>query len=155
MAEQFSAEWARGVIDNGVEKAQNLINDPSQVDDLLQSLQDKMATIPDTLKTAFGNIPVMAAMVKSYVTKEYTDVSPKVVISLISAFIYLVKKNDLIPDNVPVIGMADDIAVAAIVMAINEPELKAFAEWRDKKEMDEIKIPEGVVSEIEVPQINS
>ena len=78
-------------------------------------------------------ILLMADMVKSYVTREYTDVSPKVIISLVGAFVYLVKKNDIIPDNVPVIGFADDLAVATVAMAINEPELTAFAAWKADK----------------------
>ena len=132
MAQQFSAEWARGIIDGGIQKAQGIIDDPSQIDSLLQQLQDKLQTVPGTVANAFGNVPLMAQMVKSYVTREYTEVSPKVVISLVSAFLYLVKKDDLIPDNVPILGMADDVAVAAIAMAINEPELKAFAQWREQ-----------------------
>lgn len=132
MAEQFSAEWARGIIDDGVEKAQSLMNDPEQINGLLQDLQEKLKTIPDTVATAFSNVPLMASMVKSYVTREYTEVSPKVVISLVSTFLYLVAQKDLIPDDTPIIGFADDIAVATIAMAINEPELKAFAEWREQ-----------------------
>ena len=134
MAEQFSAEWARGIIEGGVEKAQSLIIDPDQVNDLLGQLQEKLADVPETVKTAFTNIPLMAQMVKSYVTREYTEVSPKVVISLVSAFLYLVKKDDLISDAIPIIGMADDLAVVAVVMAINEPELTAYAAWREKQE---------------------
>ena len=137
MAEQFSAEWARGIIDDGVEKAQGLMNDPEQLNALLQDLQQKLTGIPDTIATAFGNIPLMASMVKSYVTREYTEVSPKVVISLVSTFLYLVTQKDLIPDNTPVIGYADDIAVATIAMAINEPELKAYAEWREQNGVGE------------------
>ena len=82
MAEQFSAEWARGIIENGVEKAQGLMNDPEQINALLQDLQEKLKTLPDTVTKAFSNVPLMASMVKSYVTREYTEVSPKVVISL-------------------------------------------------------------------------
>ena len=137
MAEQFSAEWARGIIEGGVEKAQSLINDPDQVNDLLGQLQEKLADVPETVKTAFMNIPLMAQMVKSYVTREYTEVSPKVVISLVSAFLYLVKKDDLISDAIPVIGFADDLAVVAVVMAINEPELAAYAAWREQQEADQ------------------
>ena len=130
MAQQFNMEWAKGVLDEGVQKAQGFINDPEQLNDLLGQLQEKLQSLPDTVSTAFSNVPVMAQMVKCYVTREYTDVSPKVVISLISAFIYLVKRNDIISDDIPIIGYADDLAVATIAMAINEPELKAFAEWR-------------------------
>ena len=132
MANQYNMEWARGVVDNGVKKAQGLIDDPDQINGLLQELQEKMKGLPDTVTNAFNNVPLMADMVKSYVTREYTNVSPKVIISLVSAFLYLVKRDDIIPDNVPIVGMADDLAVAAVAMMINEPELKAFAAWREQ-----------------------
>lgn len=130
MAEQFSAEWAKSTIENGVQKAQSFIDDPEQINALLEELQEKLMGLPDTISKAFENVPVMAQMVKSYVTREYTDVSPKVIISLVSAFVYLVKKNDIIPDDVPIVGYADDLAVATVAMAINEPELQAYSEWR-------------------------
>ena len=130
MAEQFSAEWAKGVIDDNVQKAQSFIDDPEQINGLLEELQQKLEGLPDTVSNAFNNVPIMAEMVKSYATREYTDVSPKVILSLVGAFAYLVKKNDIIPDSVPVIGFADDLAVATVAMVINEPELKAFAEWK-------------------------
>ena len=133
MAEQYNEQWAQNVIDSGAETAESVIGDPAQVDDLLGQVQDKLSGLPDTVTTAFKNIPLMANMVKSYVTGEYTVVSPKVVISLVSAFLYLVKKKDIIPDNVPVVGLADDLAIIGVVMAINEPELAAYATWREQQ----------------------
>lgn len=131
MAEQYTEEWARNVIEDGTAQAQNVIGDVDQVDQLLGQVEDKLGGLPDTVTTAFKNIPLMANMVKSYVTGEYTQVSPKVVISLVSAFLYLVKKKDIIPDNVPVLGLADDLAVIGIVMVINEAELAEYATWRE------------------------
>lgn len=137
MAEQFDAEWARSIIEDGVEKAQNLMDNPEQLSGLLDSLQEKLAGLPDSIATALSNVPLMASMVKSYVTREYTEVSPKVIISLISAFVYLVKQKDLIPDDIPIVGFADDVAVATIAMAINESELKAYALWREQNNVSE------------------
>lgn len=133
MAQQFSAEWAKGIIDENVKKAQTFIDDPEQINGLLEQLQEKLAGLPDTVSNAFNNVPVMAEMVKCYVTREYTDVSPKVIVSLVGAFVYLVKQNDIIPDSVPIVGYADDLAVATVAMAINEPELNAFAAWKAEK----------------------
>lgn len=133
MAEQFSAEWAKGVIEGNVQKAQSFLDNPDQLNDLLGQLQEKLDSLPSAATNAFKNVPVMAQMVKSYVTGEYTVVSPKVVASLVAAFVYFVKKNDIIPDSVPLLGYADDLAVAAVAMVINEPELKAFSEWQAQK----------------------
>lgn len=134
MAGQFNAEWAKNVINENVQKAQAFVDNPDQVNDLLAQLQEKLKGLPDTVSTAFGNVPLMAEMVKCYVTREYTEVSPKVVVSLVAAFLYLVKQDDLIPDNVPIVGWVDDVAVATVAMAINEPELAAFAAWKEQRD---------------------
>ena len=138
MAKQFDEEWARGILDNGREKAQGLMNDPGQIDELLGQLQEKLKDLPAVAVDAFSNVPLMASMVKSYITKEYTDVSPKVVISLVSAFLYLVKQRDLIPDYIPVVGLADDLAVIAIALAINKPELEEYSAWREANGVDDV-----------------
>jgi len=131
MAEQFNADWARGILENGKQKAESLIGDPGQVDALLEQLQEKLKGLPGDAVKQFANVPLMASMVKSYVSKEYTAVSPKVVIALVSTFLYLVKAKDLIPDYIPVVGLADDLAVVAIALALCKPELEAYSQWRD------------------------
>lgn len=131
MAEQFSIDQAKEAIEGGIAQAQELMNDPTKVDELLQQIQDQVAALPETMAGALAKVPLMASMVKSYVTQEYTEVSPKVVASVVAAFLYFVKQRDLIPDSVPVLGIADDVAVVAAAIKLNEPELEAFAKWRD------------------------
>ena len=145
MAEKFNMDWARSVIDDGMEQAKGFVENPEQMNGLLQQLQDMLSNLPETATNAFKNVPLMVAMVKDYITRAYTEVSPKVVISLVSAFIYIVKKKDLISDNIPIVGLLDDIAVVTLAMALCEPELKAYAAWKAKyANADEIDItPEG------------
>lgn len=131
MAEDFSIDKAKEIIENGVAEAQDLLSDPAKIDELLENIKAQAANLPETVTGALKDIPLLAAMVKSYVTKEYTEVSPKVVATVVAALLYLVKGKDLIPDNVPVLGLADDLAVVTAAMVINKPELEAFAAWRD------------------------
>ena len=127
-----TAEKAREIIDSGIAQAQELIQDPAKADDLLIQLETKLREVPNAGNTLAG-VPLMISMVRSYITKEYTEVSPKVVASLVSAFIYLIKGKDLIPDNIPLIGHLDDIAVFAGVLKFTEPELEAYRTWRAQK----------------------
>ena len=48
--------------------------------------------------------------------------------------IYFVKIKDLIPDNIPLIGHLDDIGVAMVALKMVEPELSAYAQWRQTRE---------------------
>ena len=130
---EFNLDQARGLLDNGIEEAQQVIQNPSKVDEILVQLEEKLKEVPSVGKT-LSEVPLMIAMVKAWITKDYTEVSPKVIACLVGAMIYLIKKKNLISDNIPIIGIADDLGVMALALKLSEPELKAFAEWRAAKE---------------------
>ncbi|MBR6351546.1 MAG: DUF1232 domain-containing protein [Firmicutes bacterium] len=130
MAVEFSAEKAKAILDGGMAKAQEMMKDPSKIDDLLKQLEVKLKDIPYAGST-LARVPLTVSLVKAYITKQYTVVSPKVIATLVSAFIYLVANKDLIPDHVPVVGHLDDIAVLAIALKFVDPELQAFEAFRD------------------------
>ena len=109
-----------------------MIQNPSKVDEILVQLEEKLKEVP-AIGTTLSQIPLMVAMIKAWITKEYTVVSPMVIACLVGAIIYLLKKKDLIRDSIPIIGIADDLAVMGLALKLSEPELKAFAEWRDAK----------------------
>ena len=128
----FDLNQAQGLLDRGIAEAQSLIQNPSKVDDILVQLEEKLKTVP-TIGSTLSSVPLMIAMVKAWVKKEYTVVSLKVIACLVGAALYMLKKKDLIPDSIPIIGMADDLAVLGLALKLSEPELKAFSEWRDKR----------------------
>ena len=83
---------------------------------------------------ALVQIPTLAAMAKSFVTKEYTEVPVKTIASVVAALLYLVKGKDLIPDGLPLVGFVDDLAVVTAVIKLNEPEIEAYKNWKQLKE---------------------
>ena len=124
-------EW----LDLATGEAQNLIKNPSKVDELLIQLEEKLKEVP-TIGNTLSGLPTMIAMVKAWVTKEYTVVSPKVIACLVGAIYYLVRKNDLINDGIPLIGYVDDLGVVGLALKLSEPELNAFKAWRESKAAD-------------------
>ena len=133
MANEFNLDKAKEVLDAGMNQAQELIQDPSKINDVLDQVQEKIKDIP-VVGTDLANIPTMISMVKSYVTKEYIEVSPKVVAALVSALLYVLKGRDLIPDAIPILGQVDDVAVIAVAMKLIAPEIEAFKQWQAAKE---------------------
>ena len=125
MANEFNLDKAKEVLDAGMNQAQELIQDPSKINDVLDQVQEKIKDIP-VVGTDLANIPTMISMVKSYVTKEYTEVSPKVVAALVSALLYVLKGRDLIPDAIPILGQVDDVAVIAVAMSPKLPRFPPF-----------------------------
>ena len=129
---EFNMEEAQGILDKGIEEAQEVIENPSKVDEILVQLEEKLKEVP-AIGSTLADLPLMVAMIKAWIKKEYTVVSPKVIACLVGAIIYLLKKQDLIKDSIPIIGIADDLAVMGLALKLSEPELKAFADWRDGK----------------------
>ncbi len=125
----FGLDRAQEELNKGIAEAEEIIKNPSKVDDILIQLEDKLKAVP-VIGSTLSDIPLMVAMIKAWIKKEYTVVSPKVIACLIGAVIYLIKKKDLISDSVPIVGYADDLAVLGLALKLSDKELKAFSEWR-------------------------
>ena len=119
----------KAILDKASAEAKDFINNPSRMDQLLAELEAKLRSVPAIGETV-AELPVMVSMVKSWVKKEY-EVSPKVLAIMVGAFLYLVKKKDLIPDSIPVIGIADDVAVLGVALKVVAPDVQAYKAWRD------------------------
>ncbi|MBR1901018.1 MAG: DUF1232 domain-containing protein [Lachnospiraceae bacterium] len=146
----FDINSAKAALEGGMSEAQELIRDPAKIEGLLVNMEAALKDIPvagDTL----SKVPLTVSLIKSYITKEYTEVSPKVIVSLLSAFIYLLKKKDLIADNIPLLGQVDDIAVMGLALNFVEPELNAYAQWREQKNAPAAEAPAAEVPAAEAP----
>ena len=131
MNNPIDLEKAKEALSGFTAQAQEMLKDGSKVEAALQSLEAKMKEIP-TVGEGLSKLPLMISMIRGYITKEYTEVSPKVVASLLCAVLYLLKGKDLIKDSIPVVGYLDDIAVTA-AFKLSENELAAYEQWRAGK----------------------
>jgi len=129
----ISFDKAKEILGGFTAQAQDMLKDGSKVEAALQALEDKMKEIP-TIGEGLSRLPLMISMIRAYITKEYTEVSPKVVASMLCAVLYLVKGRDIIRDDIPVVGLVDDIAVAGAAFMLSEKELDAYAAWREAKD---------------------
>ena len=101
---------AENILNDSAKEAEVLLNNPSKVDEILTQMEEKLRKVP-ALGNTLGDTTLMIQMIKSYITKQYTNVSGKVIVTMVGACLYCVKKRDLIPDNKPIIGLVDDLAV--------------------------------------------
>lgn len=118
----------KAILDNATAEATDFINNPERLDSLLDQLEEKLKTIPAIGETV-SELPVMISMVKSWIKKEY-EVSPKVIAVMVGAFLYLIKRYDLIPDNIPVVGIADDVAVLGLALKVCEKDIQEYKAFK-------------------------
>lgn len=125
-------EKAKEAIAGFAAQAEELVKNPAILEELLRQLEEKIKEVP-VAGNALSRVPLMISMIRSYITKEYTAISPKVIVSLVAAILYLLAGKDIIPDKVPVVGYVDDLAVFAAAFLVNEPELSAYSKWREEQ----------------------
>ena len=129
MADTISFEKAKEVIRELTGRAEEMLNDPSKVEEMLQRLEAKMKTVP-AIGESLSRLPLMISMIRAYVRKEYTEVSKKTIASMMGAGLYLLVGRDLIPDKTPIVGLFDDIAVLGAALKLSEKELNDYSAWR-------------------------
>ena len=132
MSETISSEKAKEVLRELTGRAEAMLNDPNKVEEMLQKLEARMKAVP-TIGEALSRLPLMISMIRAYIRKEYTEVPPKTIASMLGAVLYLLVSRDLIPDKTPIIGLADDIAIGGLALKLNEAELNTYSAWREAK----------------------
>lgn len=115
--------------------AKELLKDEDKVEKLLLQIEDKFEEIP-IVGSKLACIPTLVSLVRSYINKEYTEAPLGSIISIITAMLYVVSPVDLIPDNIPVLGQLDDVAVIAFCWPLIENDVKNYEEWRKKKQKE-------------------
>jgi uncharacterized membrane protein YkvA (DUF1232 family) len=81
-------------------------------------------------------IVTIGSLLKSYATGEYRDIELKNLIILIASLVYFLSPIDLMPDFLPFIGYADDIALLTFVFGSMSEELEKFELWEMNKHVN-------------------
>ena len=115
MSEIVNTEKAQEVLNSEMENAKSIIDNPEELQNVLNQVEAKLAGLP-VLGNLVNDLPVMVDLLQNYISKKYTAISPKVILSVVGAFLYIIKKKDLLPDSIPFIGMLDDIAVVTLAL---------------------------------------
>lgn len=80
---------------------------------------------------------LLGDFLRAYVAGEYKDVSTKNLLTVTAGLLYFILPLDLIPDLLPVIGYADDIALLTFIVKSVQEELEKFELWQLNKDLNE------------------
>lgn len=109
---KFDENEAIKALENGYGQARKVLYDADKLEKTLQKAEQKLKKIPK-VGDVLAYFPIFVSIVRSYISKEYTEIPVGTIIAVLSAIIYVVVPIDIIPDWVPMGGYVDDAAVIA------------------------------------------
>lgn len=75
----------------------------------------------------------LGRLAKAYALGQYREVPWKTMLVVLAAVIYFVNPLDLVPDMIPIAGLADDFAVLVWVYNSLGREIEKFQEWESSQ----------------------
>lgn len=128
---EFNENQASDMLEKGMGKAEETLNDKDKMERFLEKLKARMKTLP-MVGNVLSNVPTMFKLINSYFKGEYEDIPRKELLITISALSYLVAPIDIIPDFIPVAGLIDDMAVVSLCIKLTKGELEKYLAWREQ-----------------------
>jgi uncharacterized membrane protein YkvA (DUF1232 family) len=81
-------------------------------------------------------IKLLFSLVKDYAQDSYREIPWTTIAAVVGSLLYIFSPIDLIPDFIPLAGLADDAAVLGLCLAGIAADLKKYEKWKTKKEVE-------------------
>ena len=102
---------------------------------LVQQVLSKSKTVAGEEGIGFREkIGLISRLVKAYAAGEYRQLPTKTLLITLATLIYFVSPLDFIPDVLPILGFADDIALIVWLFNSLNTDLDNFREWERQQQ---------------------
>lgn len=120
-----SRAFGRAILD-----AKTVLKDRKQLLALFDKASEKAAVMQrEPFKDTWAYLHAMLRLVRAYARGEYKAISEVAMLSIVSALNYLVDPFDLIPDEVPFLGLLDDATIITFAVRRTKEDLDDFMTW--------------------------
>ena len=117
-------------------RARRLIESPQELLRIVEQARRKQASAGTArrFKRVLADLKTMLHLVQAWASGAYSGVSNVNLVLIVGAVVYFLMPTDLVPDFIAGLGLVDDAAVIAWVVAAVRDELEKFNTWRPTDE---------------------
>ena len=120
-----SRAFGRAILD-----AKTIMSDSKQLLALFDKASEKAALMQkEPFKDTWAYFHAMLRLVRAYARGDYKAISQTAMLSIVSALSYLLDPFDLIPDEVPFLGLLDDATIMTFAVRRTKEDLDDFMTW--------------------------
>ncbi|MCO4754698.1 MAG: DUF1232 domain-containing protein [Bacteriovoracaceae bacterium] len=122
-----------------IDISKDLLKNPQGLRVKLDAAIEKLnkQQIKDALGKNVEDLKVLVRMTKSWLNKDYREISVQSIIYTIAAIVYFVTPTDFMPDFIMGLGLLDDIAVLRWVMNQIKSDIDKYKQWERGKKLKE------------------
>lgn len=120
------------VIEQSKSKAEEYARDPNKAKKLLDDavrMTKKFEKNRGPLADVWGYLTALFRLLRAYIRRNYHDIPWGSIVLVTVAILYFVSPFDLIPDIILGVGLVDDAAIIAFVVAQIKADLDNFLAW--------------------------
>jgi len=119
-------------------KASKLSNNSAGILNVLKKALNKIqeqgkGPIIDQIR---NKLLIFGGLIKSYATGEYRDIELKNLVIILGSMIYFISPIDFIPDILPMVGFADEIALLTFAYNSVASEIEKYELWLLNKNLN-------------------
>ena len=120
--------------DRARKKAENVARNPEKVKKILDSAMHKSAAHknPSQFQEISEKFQALIRLVRSWINREYQVIPWQTILLAITAIVYFVSPFDAIFDFIPLLGLADDVAILTAVLSSINHDLDKFMTWENE-----------------------
>jgi len=126
---KVSKEELKAEMEKGASKITE--NDILKVIEEQEKIKEKFSKGP--LAKFMDKVKVFIELLKDYINGNYKEIPWYMIAAITATLLYVFSPIDLIPDFIPIIGLADDALMVLICLELVEMELEKYQEWKEGK----------------------
>jgi uncharacterized membrane protein YkvA (DUF1232 family) len=123
------------IFKQALQSASGIANSPDKITELMDSVTKKMADT-DTRNRVISDfiykLKMLIRMLRAYVHGHYRQLPWKSLLMIIGGLLYFLMPIDLIPDFIPVTGLADDITIILMVFKTINKDIQNFIDFEER-----------------------
>ena len=93
----------------------------------IQSMAQGLAGLHPQLA---ARVRLLVDLVSDYQRRRYRKVSVRIIHAATYALLYFLSPNDVVPDQIPLVGFGDDAAIIGLVFYLAEQDLEDYSSWK-------------------------
>jgi uncharacterized membrane protein YkvA (DUF1232 family) len=117
------------IIEPLIKKAEQMMGDSPAITKVIDDAFARLGQLSEKFYEIQDTVLALGRMLRSWVAREYTEVSPEAIVAALAALIYFVSPIDIIPDFLPLIGHLDDVLIIGYLTKVFNKEMERFLTW--------------------------